>query len=422
MFESYYKSVKYLESLSNLPIVGDYMIDRNHPEIYLKRMRYFLNLLGNPDKDFKFIHITGTSGKGSVTNMLHEILFASGKKVGSFTSPYVVTSIEKIKVQDKYISPDDFVDIVDYLKPFIDRSYLEGPYGRPSYFEIFLAIALLYFRRQKCEWVVLEVGLGGRYDATNVIEKPLIAAITNIDYDHTEVLGRTLEKIAYDKAGIIKPGSVFFTTEQRKQILQIFDSISREKNVQVHNLSFQNDYQEYNKELARAVAVHLKIEDKYIDKGLRKARLPCRFEIVQNNPTVILDGAHNRSKMGSTIYNLDKVKYNKLFLLISISDSKDHESILEQIIPKADHILFTRFQNPNRKCAHPKELFEKSKQYVKKSSEARMYLDPEAALADALKLAKSDDLVLITGSFFLAGELRKIWYPEDQILRQRKSF
>jgi len=157
--------------------------------------------------------------------MIHEVLLVSGKKVGSFTSPFVVTSIEKVKVGELYISPEEFADIVEYLKPFIDEAYISGPYGRPSYFEIFFAIALVYFKQQKCEWVVLEVGLGGRYDATNIIERPIVTAITNIDYDHTEILGKTLKKIAFDKAGIIKTGAEFFTTEQNKSVLAVFSEI-----------------------------------------------------------------------------------------------------------------------------------------------------------------------------------------------------
>lgn len=223
--------MSFLQGLNNLPLDGDYLVDKHHADRYIKRMRYFLNLIGNPDKGMKLIHIAGTSGKGTVTNMVHEILLASGKNVGSFTSPFVTTPIEQIKVGDAYISPDEFADIVEYLKPFIDVAYTEGPYGSPSYFEIFFSIALVYFQRKKCDWVVLEVGLGGRYDATNVIERPSVTAITNIDYDHTELLGKTLRKIASDKAGIIKSGSAFFTTEQRPALLKIFSSICDEKRV-----------------------------------------------------------------------------------------------------------------------------------------------------------------------------------------------
>ena len=423
-FERYYKAVNFLESLSNLPLQGDYMTDTHHADVYIKRMRYFLNLLGNPDKDFKFIHIAGTAGKGTVTNMVHEILLASGKKVGSFTSPSVTTSIEKIKVKDKYISPDEFVGIVDYLKPFINKTYVNGPYGRVSYFEIFLAIAMVYFKRQKCDWVILEVGLGGRYDATNVIRKPIITAITNIDYDHIELLGKTLKKIAYDKAGIIKRGSVFFTTEQRRSLLKIFDEICRGKNVPMHGLVKQSNFQKHNKELATALVRYIGINDKYIKEGIKNAHLACRFEVVQKKPLVVLDGAHNRSKIKTTIDNLKKLKFKKLYLIIGIADNKDHLSILKQLIPQSDFIFFTRFQfqNKDRKCAHPKELLVKSRQYFKKGAKSKIYLDPENALSNAMQLAKSDDLILIAGSFFLAGELRKRWYPEDFILKWRKSF
>lgn len=421
-FEKYHKAIDFLDGLNNLPLRGDYMADRYHADVYLKRMRYFLQLLGNPDEKLKFIHITGTSGKGTVTNTVHEILYIADKVVGSFTSPSITTSIEKIKVGDKYIHPDEFAAIVNYLKPFIDIAYMNGPYGRPSYFEIVLTIALIYFQRQKCEWVVLEVGLGGRYDATNVIKKSVVAAITNIDYDHTKLLGRTLKKIAYDKAGIIKHGSMVFTTEQRPALLKIFEEIYKKEKASFQVLPREKNYQAYNAALAAAITRHLRVNNKCIARGIASARLPCRFEVIQNNPIVILDGAHNRSKIATTVDNLRKLRFKKLNLIIGIADDKDHISILEQIIPQADCVFFTRFQNKDRKCAHPKDLLVKSKQYLKKAVRSEVYLDPERALLQALKIAKPDDLILATGSFFLAGELRKRWYPEDFVLEKRKSF
>jgi dihydrofolate synthase/folylpolyglutamate synthase len=384
------------------------MIDRSHADLYLQRMRYFLNLIGDPDKDFRYIHIAGTSGKGTVTNMLHEILYAAGKKVGSFTSPYVVTSIEKIKVGQYYISPNEFSDIVDYLKPFIDKAYVSGLYGRPSYFEIFFAIALLYFKKMKCEWVVLEVGLGGRFDATNVITTPLVTAITNIDFDHTEILGKTLTKIAYDKAGIIKKGSVFFTTEKRKNILRIFVQICLEKKVSISILPKQSEYHESNKSLATAIARHISIKEEHISKGLNHSRMMCRFETVQNNPTVILDGAHNRAKISSTVANLERLKFEKVILIIGIANNKDHISILAQIIPKVDIIIFTRFSNRDRKCAHPKELMEKSKKFYKRTSKSQVFLDANDAMDHALGCAGKKDVILVAGSFFLAGAAEKV--------------
>ncbi|MES2314711.1 MAG: Mur ligase family protein [Patescibacteria group bacterium] len=421
-FERYHEAVSFLEGLSNLPIEGDYMVKRDRLDVYLKKMRRFLARLGNPDKDIKFIHITGTAGKGSVTNMIHEILNILGKNVGSFTSPFVTTSLEKIKVKDLYISPDEFADIVEYLKPHIDEEYQHSPYGRPSYFELFLAIALVYFKRKKCEWVVLEVGCGGRYDATNVIENPIITAITNIDYDHMHILGNTLREIAYDKAGIIKKGSLFFTTEKRKPLLKIFTDVCNESKVPLSAVSIPGDYQMQNIALVRAITEKLDINHKYIEYGINKARLQCRFEVMQQEPLVVLDGAHNRAKIRSTIENLKNLKFRKLHLVIGMADNKDGNSMLEQIIPIADSVAVTRFQIKDRKCAHPKRLFVEVRRYLRKDVPVSLTLDPEIALKRAMARARKNDLVLVTGSFFLVGELRKIWFSEDVILRARKSF
>ncbi len=421
-FERYFDAIGFLEGLSNLPLEDDYMVGRKKAEVYLKRMRYFLNLLGNPDRGRTFIHVTGTAGKGTVTNILHEMLFAAGKNVGSFTSPSVTTPIEKIRVRNAYIAPDELAGIVENLKPYIDKAYREGPYGRPSLFEIFLAAAFVYFKKQRCEWVVLEVGLGGRYDATNVIEKPAVTALTNIDYDHTELLGHTLQKIGQDKAGIIKRGSAFFTSEQRPALTRMFKEICRQKNVSFTQIPRMKSYREYNHALATAIAQSLGIEDRAIRTGIRKACLPCRFECVQSAPAVILDGAHNRSKMRSTVANLSALSYRKLHLVIGIAQGKDHAALMGQIVPYADRVYVTRFQHKERKCAPPKELFADAQRCLKKGTRIELFLDPERALSKALGRAQKNDLVLVTGSFFLAGELRKRWVPEERILRKRKSF
>lgn len=420
--ERYQESIRYLEGLSNLPLKGDYMIRREHLGIYLKKMRHFLGLIGNPDKGIKYIHITGTAGKGSVTNMIHEMLHADGRKVGCFTSPFVTTTIEKIKVGGLYISPGEFADIVDYLKPYIDQEYLTGPYGRPSYFEICMAIGFEYFKRQKCEWAVLEVGCGGRFDATNIIDAPVVSAITNIDYDHTHLLGRTLDKIGYDKAGIIKSGSVFYTTERRTALLSMFRSICREKNVVCNEVLCPGGYVEKNQALCAAIAKHVGVSNTSIKAGISKAKLACRFEKVQSDPIVILDGAHNRSKIRSTVDNLSKLTYRKLHVVIGIGESKDSAAILAQIIPLADSVAYTRYQIKDRKCAHPKELLSKSKKYIRKGAITQIFLDPMRALDHTLHHANKKDVVLVVGSFFLAGELRKHWYSEKSILEHRVGF
>ena len=418
----YDEAVGYIEGLSDLYRKHNYMVDRSSPEIYLKRMRYFLNLIGNPDRGLNFIHITGTSGKGTVTNMIHEVIFASGEKVGSFTSPYVTTSIEKIKIGDKYISSSEFIKIVNYLKPYIEESYKSGPYGGISYFEVFLSIALMAFKMNHCGWIVLEVGLGGRYDATNVIMKPRITAITNIDYDHTELLGKTLQKIALDKAGIIKRGSAFFTTESRTSLLKTFKKVCLNKKVHMTKVLNSLDYMENNKSLTRAIAKEIGIKDTFINVGINKARLQCRFEIIDINPLIVIDGAHNRAKIKSTIDNFKKLKFNKLHLIIAISENKDHISILKQIIPYADYLYITKFKNRFRKSADPKFLAIMSKEFISEKTRIRVCNESSMALKLAKFKAKNNDIILITGSFFLAGELRKHWVSEEWILKNRKSF
>lgn len=408
-FKSYYETVKYLESLSSLSDVKKYAKDQN-PENYLKKTKYFLDLIGNPQNKFKFVHITGTSGKGSTANLIHYTLYKNGIRAGLFTSPYATTSIEKIKVDKFFISPDDFCNIVDFLKPFIDKAYLECPYGPVSYFEIFLAIALLYFRQQKCKYVVLEVGMGGKYDATNIIENPLVTVITNIGLDHTNVLGRTLTKIAKDKAGIIKKNSIFITTEKRPHLLQILYGKAKESGAkEIIKINGSNN------KLVLAITKAIGLKTVSLENA---PKLPCRFEIIQNNPLVVLDGAHNHSKIKYSFARLKELKFNRLLIVIAIAEDKDHQNIIEEIAPFANEIFFTRFLISERMCSSPKKLFGIYKK-IKPKGKASVMLDPFLALEKALNDANDDDLVFVTGSFFLAGELRKHWIEEEYILKNR---
>ncbi len=421
-FLKYHEAVAFLEGLSNMPVKKNYAEDRNQPSLYLERMKYFLKLLKNPHEGFKFVHITGTAGKGTVATMVFEMLQLENKKVGLFTSPFATTSIEKIKDNDGYIEPDTFADIVEGLKPFLNQAHLTGPYGRPSYFEIFLAIAFIYFKMRKLEYVVLEVGMGGRYDATNIISNPLVTAITNIDYDHTKVLGKTLNKIAYDKAGIIKKGGIFWTSEERRHILDIFRSVCKSNNTTFNHIPKHANYREYNLALSANIANSLGVSSKHIEEGAVRAKLPCRFETMQKGPIVVLDGAHNRAKIRSTVSNLKEMLYAKLFLIIGMAHDKDSNSILREVVPRADYMIFTRFQIKDRKCADPVDLERRSVKFKKKSAKTEVLLDPKLALKKAIKMAGKNDLILVTGSFFLAGELRKGWFSEEYVLRNRKSF
>ncbi len=395
MFEKYHQAIKYLEGLSNVPVKEDYMRGKaKDPTIYVKRMQWFLDALGNPEQGFKYIHITGTAGKGTVSTMIQQALVKSGKRTGLFTSPFVITSIEKIQVDDLYIAPDEFADIVEEMKPVIDRAFAESPFGAPSYFERFLAIAFLYFKQQKCEWVVLEVGCGGRYDATNVIPAPQMSAITNVDYDHMHILGKTLTKIAWDKSGIIKKGSRFFTTETRPRLRKIMEDICKEQGAEFNYIKGGN------KELVGAMG--------FIPVDVQ---LPARFEMVQQNPRVILDGAHNRAKIRHTVEQLKKIPYKKLHVVVALAANKER-SILDELFSMSYAVYPTKFSDPGRASMDP----------TKFKPGARAFSDPYQALDAALRAALPEDLVLITGSFYLAGELRTRWYSEEEILVHRWAF
>ncbi|MBU1130665.1 hypothetical protein KJ840_00845 [Patescibacteria group bacterium] len=416
-FDKYYQSIKYLESILNLPI-RNYLLKKNDRSFFIERLRYFLKLLGNPHRGFKFIHIAGTAGKGTTVNLIHEILNAAGCRVGSYFSPHPTTAIERIKVNDLYIGPDDFSKLIERLKPTLEICAQQSPYGHPSYFETFLALAFLYFKKQKCEYVILESGLGGLHDATNIIERPLVNIITNINYDHQDILGKSLTAIAKDKAGIIKKDSIFITTETRPPLLKIFHNQCRKKGAKF--ISLKTDNSDKNRILAEETALALNIDDKYVQQGLAKAKLPCRFEAIQKKPLVILDGSHNPTKMAKVAENLKKLKYRRLILILGMADDKDHQKTLEKIVPLADEVILTRFLNPYRKSADLKKLACICKKL--KAKKPISCLDPWQALGYGQKIQKKDDLLLVTGSFFLTGELRTEWITEEYILKQQKSF
>jgi dihydrofolate synthase/folylpolyglutamate synthase len=422
MTSRYKKAVAFVESFSNISYRKCVSPEKKDLSFFLDRTRYFLKLIGNPEKDFRCVHITGTAGKGSVSSMVHEILLSAGKKAGLFTSPYVTTTIEKIKVNQKYIAPSQLVKIINYLKPFIKQAE-ESHFGTPSAFEIFTAVALLYFKEQKCEWAVMEVGLGGRYDATNAIPADKIAAITHIDYDHTEILGKTLKKIANDKAGIITQGCTFFTAEQRPSLVRLFKEICYQQHANFHSIGKQKDAEAYNRALATAIGSHLGFSQETIEKGLQNSRMPCRFETVQTKPLIILDGAHNRSKIRSTIAKLKNLKYNKLISIVSLANTKkDNLAIIEPLAKFSDRIIITSTSKTERRSIHPNALLPYVEKYKKKKASVQIISSPLKALSAAKRYAKTNDCILVSGSFFLAGELRKNWFPEEWVLKNRRSF
>ncbi|MEK7084472.1 MAG: Mur ligase family protein, partial [Patescibacteria group bacterium] len=323
---TYPHAEQFLLSLSNLPR-RRYMDDTKKNDVYLKRLKFFLNLIGNPEKKIPhYIHVTGTSGKGSVSTFLASILSASGQKTGLMISPHPTELRERWQINGVLMPKKNFVRIIEKFKPLLDRYERESPYDALSFFDLTTAIGLFYFAQKRVSWAVLEVGCGGRLDSTNVIPKKDIAVITNVGLDHTEVLGDTKEKIAFEKAGIITRGCRVFTMEKNPNVLRVIERECKKKRVKISDFRFQisdlkqnlsdisfsyqgNTYklsclgthQAHNAALCIDIAHSLNVPTRAIQKGLSRAKLPLRMEIVQKNPLVILDGAHNPDKIKTTV-------------------------------------------------------------------------------------------------------------------------
>jgi len=440
-----------LESLVNLPdpipFFGKRQLSKKRREkrkFFIRRLRFLLKLIGNPDRGLKFIHVTGTSGKTSTTFFAAGILRAAGFRVGVFVSPHVTSITERIHLNDKLISAAELAEIIEYLKPFLSVCAAKSPYGCPSFFETMLAVAIVYFKKQKCDYAVLEAGIGGMFDATNVIKNNKAAIITNVGLDHVDVLGKTCEEIARDKAGIIKRGGKFFTAERNPKIYKIFADICRAKKVPFRRINgdykilasdlsgVKFSYAEKNfniklpgeHQVANAVLAFEAVKDivgnnlQAMENGIAGIFVPCRLEEVSTSPKIILDGAHNVDKMKTTAEFVRQSKYRKFHLIIGLAKNKDAAGILREIIPLADKIYLTRFLHHSRKVQYLQKMNLIAGRLNKNKS--LVFIDPHEAMRAARKNAGKNDLILVTGSFFLAGELRGEWFPEEYILKKRK--
>lgn len=421
LYQKYKTAEAYFESLQNLTQENFFKKGQSNPEHFFKRACKLLEIAGHPDKAYKIIHVTGTSGKGSTCNYIAQILINAGFKVGAHYSPYVSVATEKIQVNGKFISPKDFIDLVEEMKPLIQKCADE--FDTPSFFECWMVANLLYFKKQKVDWVVLEVGCGGRYDASNAILNSEFQIITNVGLDHQFILGDTVEKIAYEKAGIIRPNGHVITAATQKSVLDIISSECNKKNAKMDILTTDKNP---NKEIAIFVGKLLGIKESIIQKSLKNIKLAARFEIMQKNPTVILDGAHNEDKIKFftkkveefiTKNPLFKKNKPKIHLICALTDNKEPHKVFKAIKNTPHYVYATRFTTPFRKVTHPNKLKE-----VFKHKKVQTFLDPQTALKTALKKANKNDIILVTGSFFLCSDLRKNWISEDWQLEHRTNF
>lgn len=431
---------KYILSLSNLPR-QEYMRDPKHCGVYLQRLQFFLGLVGNPEKKVPhYIHVTGTSGKGSTVSFLHSILHAAGKTVGSTYSPHPTVITERWKIGKRYMTKSEFTRIVGFLKPKLDEYIRTSPYDMISFFELTEVIGFVWFAEKKVDWVILEVACGGRYDSTNVIPHKDAAIITNIGLDHVGLIGNNKSEIAYEKAGIIKPGCRAFTLERNPQVRRIIATEAKKQKVTLgsiqhplenvqyslqgtsfsygehtYSLGAIGPHQAGNAALCIEVAESLGIETSFIQKGLRDAEQPLRMEIVSQNPFIILDGAHNEDKIHATVESVrelqKKIKPSaNIHLLLGFSGDKEIKKMLKDLATLNPKTVACSRNTVNhfRKVASPPELKKLLTPLLPKAH-MMLSLDPHVALAWSQKQLKKNDILLVTGSIFLSGELRPLF-------------
>lgn len=409
----------------------------------LARMQNLCDHLGNPEKDLQCIHIAGTNGKGSLAAMTSSILTAAGYKTGLTISPYVVDFRERFQIDGEMIPPRTLANLTEKVLDAIDAIEAEGG-EKPVEFEAVTALAFLWFAREKCDLVVLETGLGGRCDATNVVPHKLVAAITKIGYDHMEVLGDTLDKIAAEKAGIIKEGTVVVNyPDQPAEVMGPILTAAAEAHTSIitpdkddltllrgKRLENRIDYGGYRAALglpgthqanhaAMAVEIALAlwrefgydISDDAILQGLADARMPARIEVLRRHPLLLLDGCHNPDGAKMLAATLTRADFEEnLVGVLGVLADKDYKDMLSDLAP-----CFAKIYTVTPNC--PRALSAEELQ-----KEARFHTDAEAAdsVADAIRkavdYADENNLagVVVCGSLYLAAEARPLLLKEAE--------
>lgn len=398
----------------------------------LERIEYLCEKLGNPQKNLKFIHIAGTNGKGSTSTLTANMLIEAGYNVGLYTSPYVIDFRERIQFNGNMIEPDELSYCVSVLKEIIGENTIKA-----TEFEVTTAAAFLYFYRKKCDFVVLEVGLGGRFDATNIIDKPEVSVITSISLDHTAILGDTIEKIAFEKCGIIKDNSTVVSYPlQNSEALNVINDSSTKRNcsliipdvdkLDIIEFSAKGTTVVYDglKFTIRLAGKHMvyncitaieavrnaapDISDSSITSGICKTVMPARMELISERPLIILDGGHNED-CANALSEFVKANINaeRVIMVSSIMADKEYDKYLGIVLPLADEFIATQADIP--RALNSDELASDAKKYCDSVTSIKNSND---AVAEAIQRADDKTAVIICGSFYLVGEIRNILLEE----------
>lgn len=422
-------------------------------EKQIERTAALLNFFGNPQDKYHSIHVAGTGGKGSVATMIGALLVEAGFKVGIHTSPFLQVPNEKLLINGKMIPPSRFIDLVENFMDGLEDFSDKNPNLKPKYGEAWVALTHLYFAGEKVDWGIIETGCGGRYDPTNVLN-PEVSVITNIDFDHVARLGSTLAAIASHKAGIIKNDTPVVTAERKPEALDVIKNEATAKQakilcagedfsfeiqsltpkgsrVDIHtpfgnfkdiDINLPGVFQPENAATAitavqvAAARKQFTISMETISSALKPLKFPGRMEIVQDRPTVILDGAHNPQKMEALTLSLSKA-FNQLpyTLVVGMLATKDASGSLLPILKNARRVIVT---SPNV-LGKPSIGPDKMKGIVESlapEQEVKAFDNVKLAIAYAKEISAADDLIVVTGSIYMLGEARGLWFPSEDLL------
>ncbi len=419
----------------------------------LERINALLAVYGHPENKIKTIHVAGTNGKGSTITYLKNIYQEAGYKVGVYTSPHLIDFNERIEVNGQKISTEKLEKLVEMIKPPVEE--LKGKGIEPSFFELVTALAFLYFYQEEVDLLILETGLGGRLDATNIIKKPLVSVITGISLEHTAILGNTIEEIAREKAGIIKEKTPVVTGVQDRAALAEIEKISKEKNCSFININEKYTYElkestlegqtfslkhrgkgveasqqefipegEYRTkmiggfqvrnavlalEVVRLLQEEFPVKEEALRQGLLKAYLPGRLDILRKNPLLLVDGAHNSEGMEnlvSSILSLKEAgvlnKQGRLYLVLAMLDDKDLSMILKHLKPLGEFNLIIS-ENSNERVLSANII---KKEAALTGFKGKIIKPLAEAVKRTLEDARAEDLICVLGSLYNVAEVK----------------
>jgi len=413
----YHAALERCDQLGGEPLDPNLTTYRQRAEVRLGRMQQMVTALGDPLAATPIVHVAGTSGKGSTATAIASILTAAGYRTGLHTSPYLQTATEKLQIDHELIAGDDFAALVDTT---LDR--LEGAGFQPSYGQLWMAMVLAWFEQKAVDVVVIEAGAGGRFDLTNVVH-PMVSVITEIGYDHMDALGSTIEEIAWHKAGIIEPATPVVTAVTDPSALRVIEEVAGDLGADLYRVTpTAGDFQRTNEATARLAVDRLEFDIDVDDvaDGLAHDRVPGRVEIVQRDPPVILDGAHNPQKVAALVsWCQQNFPGTQPIVVAGFLDSKDLRGMLQLLAEIGSALILTEPQIENKPAASIDKLVAIA-QDLGITMPLHSEPDPETAVAVGLDLARRTNApLLVTGSLYLIGNVRGRWYPDDAVLLQQ---